>query len=341
MKKKLLALLLALSSLFVSASAAEMILIAPNPFASDPWGLTMTVEDVSSTGGTVVFSHSGTLPSGELTTGAPYHLEQLTDGVWKPLEVFNDLAWIMPAYSIPTGGSREFPVNWSHICGELPAGTYRIAKSAMLFRGPGDYDNKFYYAEFTIDPDATGAKPLPFTDVPFGSSGYNAVGYVYESNLMQGKSAATFAPSDAITRGQLATVLWRLEQEPVVNYILFRDVPQDTYYAEAIRWASSEKIVDGYTDGTFRPDAPLSRQQFITILWRYAKHRGMDVSVGEDTNILSYNDAFHISEYAIPAFQWACGAGVLCGHEWGDLHPAAVTPRVDAARMLTNLLKNH
>ena len=340
MKKKLLTLLLALSTLLVSASA-EMILISPNPFAKDPWGVTMTVKDVTATGATVVFSQSGSMPAGELTTGEPYHLETLVNGIWEPMEVFDGIAWIMPAYPLSAGGSRDFTVNWSYICGQLPVGTYRIGKSVMLFRGPGDYDNKTYYAEFTIAPEDTTAQPLPFSDVPFGSACYDAVQYVYEQGLMQGKTDTLFAPEASMTRGQLVTALWRMENCPVVNYILFPDVAQDAYYAEAIRWAAGETIVVGYADGTFRPDAPLSRQQLTAILWRYAKYRGMDVSVGEDTNILSYNDAFDVSEYAIPAFQWACGAGVLCGHEWGDLQPVAIVPRADAARMLTNLLQNN
>ena len=134
MKKKLLTLFLTACMLLVSASAADMMVISPNPFASDPWGLTMTMKDVTSTGGTIVFTQSGGAPTGELETGEPYWLEMQANGQWVPMEAFNNLAWIMPAYPIPTGGSREFSVNWSFICGALPAGTYRIAKNVMVPR---------------------------------------------------------------------------------------------------------------------------------------------------------------------------------------------------------------
>lgn len=339
MKKKLLTLFLSACMLLVSASASDMMVISPNPFAADLWGVTMTVKDVTATGGTIVFNQSGGAPTGELETGEPYWLEMQTNGQWEPMEAFNNLAWIMPAYPIPMGGSREFSVNWSSICGALPAGTYRIAKNVMDFRGPGDYDKKVYYAEFSIAPEDTGAWSSPFTDVQPGSDYYDAVRYVYETGLMQGKTEDTFAPYGATTRGQIVTILWRLESKPVVNCILFPDVDQESYYAGAIRWASAQKITDGYADGTFRPDMPISRQQLATILWRYAKYKGMDVSVGENTNILSYTDAFAISGYAIPAVQWACGAGLMGNSPDGSLTPAGQALRAHTAYMLANLLK--
>jgi len=200
--------------------------------------------------------------------------------------------------------------------------------------------SKDYYAEFTITPAETSVWSNPFTDVIHSDGFYHAVRYVYENGLMHGKTETTFAPAAPITRGQIVTILWRLENMPVVNYILpFSDVAQEYYYTEAIRWAAAEHIVEGYTDSTFWPDNPISRQQLTAMLWRYAKYKEMDVSVGEDTNILSYNDVFDISEYAIPAMQWACGAGIMCGHEDGNLRSAETAVRSDTAQMLANLLK--
>ena len=82
-------------------------------------------------------------------------------------------------------------------------------------------------------------------------------------------------------------------------------------YAEAVRWAASEGIVTGVSETLFAPDEPITREQFAAILWRYAKYKGYDVSIGESTNILSYRDFGEIGEYAIPALQWACGAGII------------------------------
>lgn len=121
----------------------------------------------------------------------------------------------------------------------------------------------------------------------------------------------------------------------MVNYLMqFEDVAAEKYYTEAIRWATSEGIVGGYGNGKFGPDDPITRQQLATMLWRYAQHIGQDVSVGEDTNILSYEDAFDISEYAIPAMQWACGAGIMGGYGNGKLGPNDGATRAQAAAML-------
>ena len=88
------------------------------------------------------------------------------------------------------------------------------------------------------------------------------------------------------------------------------------------------------------PDDNITREQLASILFRYAKFKGYDVSVGEDTNILSYEDAFSISEYAIPAMQWACGAGIISGNEDGTLNPGGHAQRAHAAQMLMKFLEN-
>ncbi len=133
----------------------------------------------------------------------------------------------------------------------------------------------------------------------------------------------------------IVAMLWRMEGKPVVNYLMdFSDVAEGKYYSEAVRWAASCGIVDGYTDNTFRPNQTISRQQMAAILWRYCKYKGIDVSVGEDTNILSYTDAFDISEYAIEAMQWACGASVIQGKTADRLAPLDSATRAQVATIM-------
>ena len=105
------------------------------------------------------------------------------------------------------------------------------------------------------------------------------------------------------------------------------------YYAEAIRWAASEGIVGGYTATQFGPDNAITREQLAAILWRYAQHKEYDVSVGEDTNILSYTDALTVSEWAVPAMQWANGAGLIQGSD-NNLMPRGNATRAQAAAIL-------
>lgn len=173
-----------------------------------------------------------------------------------------------------------------------------------------------------------------FSDVPADAWYAEAVQYVYENGLMTGTSDTTFSPDLTTSRSMIATILWRMAGSPVVNYAMdFADVPADQWYAEAVRWASSEGIVGGYGNGSFGTGDPITREQFAVMLYRFAQKQGYDVSVGENTNILSYTDVSAVSEYAIPAIQWAVGSGVITG--MGDtLAPQGETTRAQAAMML-------
>ena len=178
---------------------------------------------------------------------------------------------------------------------------------------------------------------LPFEDVGTGAWYSDAVAYVYRNGLMSGTSGSTFSPDAAITRAQLVTILWRMAGSPQVNGLMdFDDVSQDAYYAEAVRWAASEGIAGGYGNGLFGSDDPITREQMAAILYRFAQHMGYDVSIGEDTNILSYTDAPDVSGYAVAALQWACGAGIIRGTGDGStLTPQGGATRAQAAVILT------
>ena len=121
--------------------------------------------------------------------------------------------------------------------------------------------------------------------------------------------AASSAPA---TRAMLCAALWEREGKPAADAAAdFSDVPRTASYAEAVRWAAEEKLVGGVGNGAFLPDGALSREQMATVLHRYAKHLGLDVSAGEDTNILSYSDMLQWSDWAVGALQWAVGSGLL------------------------------
>ena len=102
---------------------------------------------------------------------------------------------------------------------------------------------------------------------------------------------------------------------------------------DAVAWANANGIVTGYGNGKFGPNDVVTREQFAAILYRYAQYKKYDVSVGEDTNILSYADAQSVSAYAIPAMQWAGGAGIVNGSN-GKLNPQNNATRAEVAAML-------
>ena len=133
----------------------------------------------------------------------------------------------------------------------------------------------------------------------------------------------------AVTRAEAIVALWNMEGSPASDFAMkFDDVSAETPYAEAIRWAAAVKIVNGCSESSFAPDDVLTREQLAAILWRYAKSENIDVSIGENTNILSYEDVFSVSDYAIPAFQWTCGSGVLSGNTASTLAPGEQVNRI-------------
>ncbi len=177
-----------------------------------------------------------------------------------------------------------------------------------------------------------------FNDVNENDWYYETVRAICEQGLMKGVSDTEFAPNDNITRGMFVTLLYRAENEPVAPKLNFNDVPSGQYYTEAIAWASANNIVSGISDTEFAPNNNITREQIATILHRYAQYKNYDVSVGEDTNILSYNDADKMSEYAIPALQWAIGSGIISGKGNGILDPTGNATRAETATMMIRFL---
>ena len=166
---------------------------------------------------------------------------------------------------------------------------------------------------------------FPFTDVKSGDWFYDAVAYVYANGLMDGTSATTFEPNANMTRAMVWAILARIDGETVTG----------ADWADTARtWAMASGVSDG-TD----PNGPVTREQFATMLYRYAAAKGYDVSIGESTNILSYADFASISEYAVPAMQWACGSGIVTGVTESTLVPQGTATRAQCAAMLMRFIE--
>lgn len=152
-----------------------------------------------------------------------------------------------------------------------------------------------------------------FVDVPAGAYYYDAVLWAAEGGIVTGTDAVHFSPDASCTRAQLVTFLWRAVGSPVVNYAMnFNDVDSGAYYAEAVHWAASEKIIEGTTAETFAPDAAVTRAQVVTMLYRFAKAQGMDTTQG-GMAIREFDDFDAVPAYALEAMDWAVNAGVLKG----------------------------
>lgn len=191
------------------------------------------------------------------------------------------------------------------------------------------------YVKATETPSKT-----KFNDVSANDWFASAVDYVTGKGMMNGTADNTFSPKANTTRGMVVTVLYRLENQPSTSAASFTDVASGAYYANAVAWANANGIVSGYGSGKFGPNDKVTREQLAAILYRYAQYKKYDVSVGEDTNILSYDDAQSISSYAIPAIQWACGAGVVTGKSGSKLDPKGNATRAEVAAMLMRFCEN-
>lgn len=220
---------------------------------------------------------------------------------------------------------------------------------ALTDLGSGKYTFKMPSAKVSVGFKTTADQPCdggkdcpsaPFTDVDTAKWYHLSVDYVLTHKMMNGVSSRAFAPDANLTRGMLVQILYNLEGKPKGTAANFSDVQADAWYAEAVGWAASNKVVTGYADGTFRPNAAVTREQAAAILYRYAQSKGINVSVGENTNILSYVDVQQASEYAIPALQWAVGAGVLNGKNGGRLAPTGTATRAEIAAIMQRWCEN-
>lgn len=168
-----------------------------------------------------------------------------------------------------------------------------------------------------------------FSDVSDSYWAADMIDFATSRELFAGTAVDTFAPDETMSRAMIVTVLARLEGVDTAT--------GDTWYEAGRQWA----MANGVSDGT-NMEQGLSRQQLATMLWRYAQAKGYDVSIGENTNILSYTDVADLSEYAISAMQWAVGAGIINGTGDGStLTPQGPATRAQVATMLMRFCEEY
>ena len=180
---------------------------------------------------------------------------------------------------------------------------------------------------------------MPFTDVNDNDWFYDVVLYAYENGLMTGVSATEFAPNQTTTRGMIVSMLARLEGVTSVEDAGFADVAANDWYATAVNWAASVGVVNGYEDNTFRPNAPITREQMAAILYNYADYKGYDVSAR--ANLSDYADAASISSWAEDVLSWANAEGLINGMTATTIDPQGATTRAQTAAMFERFLTAH
>ena len=153
------------------------------------------------------------------------------------------------------------------------------------------------------------SQELPFTDIPADAWYADEVRYCYEYGIFAGTSDTTFSPDDTLTRAMLVTILYRAAGSPSLDNenlgYPFSDVPGDSWYADGVYWARMEGVVGGYGNNAFGPDDPVTREQAVTILWRYAG--SPTASSG------TFSDSADLADWAVSAAGWTQAMGLLTG----------------------------
>ena len=151
----------------------------------------------------------------------------------------------------------------------------------------------------------------PFSDVSTSAYYYEAVKWAQEKGITGGIGNGLFGPNQPCTRAQIVTFLWRAAGSPVVNYAMnMSDVPEGSYYDEAVRWALSEGITTGTTENTFSPDSECTRAQAVAFLFRYAASEAVTLQ----ELVSGFSDADSVPGYALPAMNWALAEEIVQGN---------------------------
>ncbi|NLV16520.1 MAG: hypothetical protein GXY50_04825 [Syntrophomonadaceae bacterium] len=229
--------------------------------------------------------------------------------------------------------------------GELPAAVWylndegELEKLDCTFKDGVVSFNLNHLSLYVVGKDETVIEDKwvnPFTDVKTDSWYYEAVKYVYEKDLMKGTSGTTFDPNGVTSRGMIVVILHRLEGAPTAGTHGFSDVAAGKYYANAVAWASENKIVSGYDDGSFGPENSITREQMAAILMNYAGFKGYDITAKADLS--KFADAQEVSTWAKDAISWANAQGLIQG-DGNRLMPAGNATRAQAAAILNSFVE--
>lgn len=176
--------------------------------------------------------------------------------------------------------------------------------------------------------------PSHFVDIKKHDWYEESVDYVTEKGLMNGVGNDLFSPNSSMTRAMVVTVLYRMSGSDFTGKANFSDVGENEYYAVPVAWASENGIVTGYPDGTFAPNAEVTREQLVVILYRYANYLDKDTGKENHSNLESFSDYLDISDYSKDALSWGLDEGIISGTSKTTLSPKGNASRAQVATML-------
>ena len=264
--------------------------------------------EITAAGGNYRFNSNGTplLPAPKYTVSFVVTPAELANVVIKVngQEVANPVDLEAGTYTVEVSADNCAVFN-SNIT--ITADTATHTQTIAMTYLPSDY-TKFIgaVAAFVKEVEIS-----PFSDVSTSAYYYEAVKWAQKKGITDGIGNGLFGPNQPCTRAQIVTFLWRAAGSPVVNYAMnMSDVPEGSYYAEAVRWALSEGITTGTTENTFSPDSECTRAQAVAFLFRYAASEAVTLQ----ELVSGFSDADSVPGYALPAMNWALAEEIVQGN---------------------------
>ncbi len=200
------------------------------------------------------------------------------------------------------------------------------------------YDGQTAEVSFTKNGDkvstGNGAEtaPVSFTDLKDGAWYLDAVSYVAAKGIMNGVTAATFAPGDSLSRAQMCQIIYNMAGEPDVSGSpSYTDIPETSWYAKPAAWCCANEISVGRSDKAFEPDAPITREEVADFLYRYSIYQGKETKGGD---LSSFADAGDVSSNMVEAMSWAVGREIITGKTDRTLVPGGTATRAEIAAMI-------
>ena len=212
------------------------------------------------------------------------------------------------------------------------------AKAAVSMTQAGEL---YYLGEGTLrsggvsGPGGNTGKALPFTDVAETDWYHAAVCFVYDKGYFAGTAADQFSSNTSMNRAMVATVLHRVSGGGAAGQGLsFQDVPAGQWYSDGVAWASANGIVNGMGDGLYAPEAAVTREQLVTMLYRYQKDFLGRTAEAETAALDRFPDGSQVSPWAREAVSWAVKAGIVTGRDTGHLDPGGTATRAEVSAIL-------
>ena len=295
---------------------------------------TMKVPTASQAGVyTVYFKIVGDMNHNDLEAQSITSVISEAESTFTKLPIANDLTYnetaqdlVVPAET--NDGTIEYSIDGKNFTTKVPtatdAGIYTV-----YYRIIGD--NNHSNSDIKVIEVKIKENKLPFNDTKDGAWYYDSVKYVYENGIMTGLNETTFAPGNKLTRGQMVTLLYKMEGQPeITGSVTFPDVPAGKFYYNAVKWASDNNIVTGYINGNFGPTDNITRAQLAVILYRFAQFKGKDVSKRADLS--EFPDNSQVAGWAQDAVKWAIGTGIITGNENKQTGVKTIDPKQNATR---------